>query len=215
MAEQKPHLDEGCSSAPGISPGVVFNCEYLLREVYSPYHVDDENGSEFSERAITVTELRETGFSVHRRTYVGLECVNGLISRRLALRGEDKKWKSAGVVKLQAGDVRELRLDGEPHEQVLVVVDSGTCSTPWHASIFAKQVGASRSHCRELRDLLLPLLQRNLMSTEEAYGKGKSGSSGKPCWTPLLKIWPNLRCWLDRAAHWRRAVYSKLRKLHS
>ena len=83
MTDQGPHLDEGRSAAPGISPGVVSDCEYLLRELYFPEHVEDEAGHRLNERAIPVKDLIKRGVSVHRKKYVSAERIRNLTDERL------------------------------------------------------------------------------------------------------------------------------------
>ena len=169
MAGESPHLDEGFSAAPGISPGVVSDGEYLLRELYAPQHTSDMSEEELTERAITVTELQRTGFSVNRLRHVGAECIKTLIEERLAIPRRGKSWKSLGVARLKARDIRGLRLERDDAGQVLVVVDTATVDRPWHASVYAKAAGATPSHCRELRALLLPLLKSGRMPVDQAY----------------------------------------------
>ena len=207
MSDERPHLDEGCTAAPGISPGVVCDHEYLLRELYYPEHTGDDSDIELKERAITVTQLMKTGFSVHRKRHVGAECVEKRIEDRLAIRRKDKPWRSLGIAKLQAKEIRTLRLDDNADEQVLVVVDTATVNEPWHASIFAKHASPTRSHCRELRARLLPLLNRNRMSVEKAYGNSVSRFLCTRSPGHWLQIWFTLSRLLKRIANWWRAYF--------
>ena len=167
MPGESSHLSEECSAAPGISPALVADCEYLLRELYFPHHTNGE--PELTVRAITVRELRDTGFSVNRMRYVGAVRLRELIVERLARPRRGEPWRSFGVAKLQAAEVRSVRLPDAPDEQALVVVDTATEERPWHASIFVRRAGVPESRFRELRDLLLPLLRRTRMSIEEAF----------------------------------------------
>ena len=169
LPDESSHLSEECSAAPGISPAPVADCEYLLRELYFPHHTDGEPEPELTARAITVRELRDTGFSVNRMTYVGAVCLGQLIAERLSRPRRGLPWRSLGVAKLQAGEVRSVRLPDAPDEQALVVIDTATEERPWHASIHARRLGVPDSRFRELRDLLIPLLRRTRMSIEEAY----------------------------------------------
>ena len=62
-----PHLDENSSAVPALSPGIVRNREILLREIFDPDHIRD---GQLLERAISVNDLRNRGFSVHRIKFV-------------------------------------------------------------------------------------------------------------------------------------------------
>lgn len=173
MTDQGPHLDEGRSAAPGISPGVVSDCEYLLRELYFPEHVEDEAGHRLNERAIPVKDLIKRGVSVHRKKYVSAERIRNLTDERLGRPRKGVAWKSLGVAKLKTEAVRNLRLNADTRAQALVVVDTATIDLPWHASIFAAMPGTTQSCARKLRNLLLPLLRDHRMTVEEAYANGE------------------------------------------
>ena len=173
MPDETPHLREERSAAPGISPGVVRDSEYVLRELYFPYDAQDQAGEVLTERAIAVKDLQRRGVSLHRMNYAGAACVKRAIEQTLGKERKDEPWTSLGVAKLHTGEVRALRLPDDAETQVLVVIDTAMVEQSWHASIYAKQQDASRSKCRELRDLLLPLLKNNLVSVDEAYsGQG-------------------------------------------
>ena len=154
---------------PGVSPGVVEDCEFLLRELYFPEHSAVEDGSELTVRAIPVTDLIEKGFSVHRKSHVGAARMKELIDERLGRPRLGVAWRSLGVAKLKAEAVRRLRICGDAHRGDLVIIDTATKELPWHASVHAARVGTTKSRGRELRDLLLPLLARHVMTVDEAY----------------------------------------------
>ena len=170
LADQRPHLDEASSAAPGISPGVVTDDEFLLRELYSPQHTDDGGGDDLTERAMPVTELIKTGVSVHRMQHVGAHQIQQLIDERIA--AAETSRRSLGVARLHSATVRRLRLSGEPETRQFVVTDTGTLERPWHASIFAAMENAKQSRGRQLRKLLLPLLREHMMTMDEAYASG-------------------------------------------
>ena len=171
MVDQVPVLDEASSAAPTISPGIVSDCECLLRELYSPQHTSDGAGDGLTVRAIQVKELIRTGVSVHRMEHVSAERVKGLIDERVTASRSTRT--SLGVARIPSGTVRRLRLKGDPETQQLVVIDTGTIERPWHASIFAKKNNAKQSHARQLRNLLLPLLQQHMMTVDQAYAFGE------------------------------------------
>lgn len=168
MTDRGLHLDEGRSAAPEISPGVVSDDEYLLRELYFPQHTEDQAGHRLKARAIPVKDLIETGFSVHRKSYVNAEQIRERIAERLARPRAGVAWLSLGVAKLKTGAVRNFRLDPDSQARLLIVIDTATTELPWHASIYAA-TGTTESCARKLRKSLLPLLRDDRMTVEEAY----------------------------------------------
>lgn len=157
-----PYLDEGASAAPNISPGVVEDDEYLVREMIDPQHVRD---GKILPRAITVTDLLCRGFSVHRMKYV-LRCfIRSAIDERIGRARPGPPWTDAGVAVMKAGKVRGIR-DGD--EQAFKVIDTALPENSGHASIFAASPEKGKAHARKLRSLLTPRLQ-NRMSLDQAY----------------------------------------------
>ena len=176
MADESPHLDEGCSAAPGISPGVVSDDEFLLRELYSPDQ-SEENTEKLSITAIPAKHLIESGFSISRQTFVQVETLNSLIAERLERPRKTEPWESLGVARLNTKEVRDLRLRAKPDEQAFVVTDTATEDRPFHASIYAAKQNAKESHARQLRKILLPVLEARWMSVDDAYAIAQSKDS--------------------------------------
>ena len=162
MPVPPPHLDEHVSAAPGLSPGPVEDDELLLRELFNPQHV--RNG-ELLPTAISLKDLRLRGFSVHRMKYVTAEFVKASMEERLSRPRKGEPWKNEGVAKLKALEVRQLRVDDR---QAFVVIDMAQQNNRGHASIYAAMPEKGDSHARELRNLLLPFLQKR-MPVDEAF----------------------------------------------
>lgn len=162
MAGSPLHLDERTSAAPEVSPGVIDDAEQLLREMFNPQHV--KNG-EVVVTAISLEELRSRGFSVHRMEYVTAEYVKESINERLSRPRTGSNWQDEGVARLQASVVRALRVDDQ---QAFVVIDTAKEDSRGHASIYAAAPEKGQAHARELRALLLPLLQER-MSLNQAF----------------------------------------------
>ena len=162
LAGSSLHLDERTSAAPDLSPGVVDDNEYLLREMFNPQHVKD---GELLVTAISLKDLRFRGFSVHRMDYVTAESVNASIRERLSKPRTGTPWKDEGVARLQASVVRAFYLDDQ---QVFVVIDTAREDNRGHASIYVAASGKGEAHARKLRSLLLPLLQKRT-SVEQAF----------------------------------------------
>ncbi len=163
---------ETAGPGPNAPLGAVADDEFLLREVFNPYHVT--NGV-LIERAISLDDLLGDGFSVHRMRYVSAEWLKASIERRLSRPRSDEPWKSEGVAKLKAGEVREIRLDDD--RGAFAVESTPTEDNPGHASIYAADPGKGKRHARKLRKLLLPLLE-NRMTVDEAYDGAAAPESG-------------------------------------
>lgn len=157
-----PHLDEGNSAAPCVSPGTVRDEEFLLRELFNPQHIVD---GKLIESAISLQDLRQRGFSVHRMKHVRADFIKASMEERLSRPRKGTPWTNEGVAKLTAQAVRQLRLDDQ---QAFVVIDTAVEDNPGHASIYAAEPEKGDPYARELRSLLLPLLH-NRMSVDEAY----------------------------------------------
>lgn len=162
MPCQTPHLDESTTGAPGISPGPVGDEEILLREILNPDHVV---GGALKPAAISLTDLKERGFSVHRLEYVTRKFVEDEINQRLVRPFQGQRRMSEGVARLTARAVREIRDNGN---QAFVVLDTATWSKWGHASIYLSNIGLKESLARGLRNKLLPLLESR-MSVAEAF----------------------------------------------
>lgn len=166
-----PHLDKKTSAALNISPGIVQDGEFLLREMYQPYHLE-ENGK-IKKEAIHLTELRGTGVSVHRERYTSIAEVSRAIERRLDRRKRENKdpWKSAGVSVVEAGRIRKMRTPAD--KKAFVVTDTAERANRSHASIHCACPEILTSELRALRDMLLPILEESLMSVESAFASEK------------------------------------------
>ena len=158
------HLDESVSAAPDCSPGTVQDDERLLRALFNPQHV--QQGKVLA-RAIPVKDLRERGFSVHRVSHVTPDFVQSYIDDALFRPRSGEPWTDEGVAILLTAKIRKLLLNGQ---RAFVVIDTGHPDNPGHASIYAAQPDRSEAHARELRTLLLPLLQ-NRLSVQEAFSR--------------------------------------------
>ena len=133
---------------------MVDDSEALLREMFNPQHIKD---GEVVVTAVSLTELRSAGFSVHRKTYVSLAFVRGAIEERLSRPRKGAPWKDEGVAEIGAQEVRGIRGTGE---RLFVVIDTALPDNPGHASIYAAKPEKGDSHARRLRSLLIPLLQK-------------------------------------------------------
>ena len=166
------HLDESVSAAPEYSPGVVEDSEILLREMFNPQHVKD---GEVVVTAVSLTELRSTGFSVHRKEYVSLEHVKKAIEVRLDKPRKERPWKDEGLAEILTEDVRSLRRD---EERQFVVIDTAIPENLGHASIYAAKPALRDPEARRIRLLLLPLLQKRNSVEKIFESSGQENSIG-------------------------------------
>ena len=162
MPVNSDHRNECISAAPKFSPGIVENDEFLLRELFNPEHIRNE---ELIPRAKSLQDLRSRGFSTHRIKFVTPDFIKSSIEERLSKPRKGEPWRVEGVVRLEVKAVRQFRIDDE---QLFVVIDTALENNPGHASIYATSPEKGDSYMRELRSLLLPLLQ-NRMSVDEAF----------------------------------------------
>lgn len=151
---------------PEISPGVVADEELLLRELFSPQHINDDGQA--SAATISLKDLRYRGFSVNRISYVSQDFIRLSVSERLARPRRERPWRDEGVAKFQARQIRKIRVEGN---QAFVVIDTALVENPGHASIYVTRPEKGEAYARELRKLLLPFLQ-NRMSIEQAFDAG-------------------------------------------
>ena len=162
-----PHLDEQTSAVPGISPGIVQDNEIVLRELFSPEHIQE---GVITPAALKLTELQWSGASVHRAKHAVAKEVRASVQRRLDARESRDPSRSyeARISAPTAGQIRGIRIE-KTGEQIFVVIDTAELGNPSHASIYRRNPEMRKSQLRKLRtDLLLPVLQENLMLVEEA-----------------------------------------------
>ena len=164
MASQSPHRDENVSAAPDISPGIVQVNEGLLRGLFNPDHVKE---GEVLPTAIPLADLDKRGFSVHRLSHVNQDLLQHSIDKILSRMSGGHRRKFEGVARLETYAVRALTIEGA---RAFVVIDTALPCNAGHASIYAAKPSLKPSHLRELRKLLLPLLQSR-MSVAEVFGR--------------------------------------------
>ena len=103
--------------------------------------------------------------------YVSREFVEKSVKNQLSKPRKSEPWKDEGVAKFQTLEVRRLCLDGQ---QAFRVIDTAHAGNRGHAGLYAAAPEKGKAHARELRSLLLPLLQKRI-SVQEAFGKKSVG----------------------------------------
>ena len=152
-----PHLDEGSSAAPDLSPGPVRDEEILPREIFNPQHIKEV----LLERAVSLEDLRSKGFSVHRKKYVTEKFIRARIDERLVIPRKEAPWEAEGVAMIETSKVRQVCVDDK---RAFVVIDTANEDNQGHASIYAAK--CDKAHARELRKHLLPLLRKRKIVEE-------------------------------------------------
>ena len=145
--------------------------ESLIRALINPDHI--ENG-EILARAISLRDLRQRGFSVHRLAHVTEEIVQHSIDRILARSFQGQRRESEGVSVFRVNEVRGLEVDDR---QAFVVIDTALQCNHGHASIYLANAPSTEGYARKLRDLLLPFLQRRIPLSEALGGPNSRDSS--------------------------------------
>ena len=75
-------------SVSQYSPGVVEDNEILIRQIYSPHHIDEETGRV---NTSAFTDAQDQGMSVNRKTYSSIEELNKKVQYKL--RSDEKRGK--------------------------------------------------------------------------------------------------------------------------
>ena len=163
MPCQTPHLDETSSAAPGLSPGIVTDDEWLLRSMFVPDHFDSEG--QFANSVISLRDLKTSGFSVNRLRHITQGFVESEIDKILVRTFDGKPRRLVGIACLKTSEVREIEYSGA---QLFVVIDIATPDNTGHAAIYFKTTQFSDSQLRKLREALLPLLC-NTVSVDQAF----------------------------------------------
>ena len=157
------HRDEA-TKASSLSPGVVLNDEELLREVYE-HHLD---GDRIRYSAVTVKELRQNGFSLHRRSHVNQGSVEAAVAERESKsRNVDVKWRLMGLSVLTAYDIRSITDQNDA--QGFVVVDTAKAQNNGHASVYVKSEDTKPSQIRKMRESLVKLLEQRICSVDHIF----------------------------------------------
>ena|SRR5215813_2247210 len=143
--------DENISQNPSISPGIVESLEILLRLGFHPEHMED---GKIGPRAVSLSDLRQKGFSVDREAYVKRQVLQDRAHNQMANRPDDRKEPL--ISSFSCSDVRVLI--GGDSRRAFIVLDDALPENTAHASIYSA-FSRTDSQLRQIRALLLTLLQ--------------------------------------------------------
>jgi hypothetical protein len=118
-------------SVSQFSLGIVDNSEILVRQIYSPIHIDEQT------RRVNIfafIDAQDKGMSVNRKTYSSIEELNKKVQYKLKLdeeRGKDRNFQ--GVIYATCHDIRTINTnDGL---KAFCVYDTGNKNDISHADI--------------------------------------------------------------------------------
>lgn len=137
--------------------GIVKDEEYLLRILYEPEHILD---GLILDTAISLTDLKEKGFSLDREKYVDKD----VIQQRIAKQTDKNPTQRQNnvVTKFMCLDVRSI-LDEATNERLFIVIDDiPPDNNQAHAAIYSSKENLGKGALRKLRSQLLPFLQEGL-----------------------------------------------------
>ena len=160
MRPDIPVLDETKSANPDFSPGPVSHGEALIRAIFKPDHVAQD---ELQPAAIPIQDLQKRGFSVHRIAHVTPTFVTNEINRMLERKSGGEQREFQGVARFTTRAVRSIR---DQETQVFVVIDTAYSYNPGHASIYLSDLQLKESQARRMRNRLLPLLNDRITVSE-------------------------------------------------
>lgn len=144
---------EGNQQSP-FSPSVVNDLEIIIRTSFAPEYV--LNG-QLIPTAISSEDLARRGFSVDRNSYVDTNVIKTRVSDQKNKSPQTREISYSSQVEVYA--IRSLFL--KDSQRAVVILDDGIEGNDAHA-IILDAYSRSKSGLREIKALLLPILQRTL-----------------------------------------------------
>ncbi len=135
-------------SVSQYSPGVIEDNEILIRQIYSPIHIDEQTGKILP---LAFLDAQDKGMSVNRKTYSSLNELNQKVEYKLNLdqaRGKDRDFQ--GVICATCQDVRAIKTND--NLKAFCVYDTGNRNDISHADIC--QTTSSRVEGSRIRSKL-------------------------------------------------------------
>jgi len=138
-------------SVSQYSPGVVEDNEILIRQIYSPIHIDKQTGKILP---LAFLDVQDKGMSVNRKIYSSIEELNKKVQYKLRLdekRGKGKGFE--GIIYATCQDVRAIKTND--NLKAFCVYDTGNRNDISHADIcqtISSRVEGSRIRS-ELREI--------------------------------------------------------------
>ncbi|WP_204103248.1 MULTISPECIES: hypothetical protein [Spirulina sp. CCY15215] len=118
-------------SVSNDSPKIVEDEERLIRQIYSPIHIDEETGNI---KPLAFNDVKDKGMSVNRKTYCSKEELLRKIQSKLNLdkkRGKDRTF--FGAIQAICHDIRSIKTDDD--RRAFCVYDTANKNNVSHADI--------------------------------------------------------------------------------
>ena len=172
MSTPPLHPDESVTSASNISPDIVRNEEWVLRELHRPQDVPPQR--EIDKSDLPIGFIRE-GLSVHRRRYTTADFVKSAVRRRLAvnaIQGNPRNF--SGVAKLSVAEIRAIQWNNRGTFTVKdtpprLPFSKKPGGHPGHASIHFADPPNNDTEARAMRTKLLRYVKTCRISVDAAY----------------------------------------------
>ena len=118
-------------SVSQYSPGIIEDDEILIRQIYSPIHIDKQTGKILP---LAFLDVQDKGMSVNRKIYSSIEELNKKVQYKLRLdekRGKGKGFE--GIIYATCQDVRAIKTND--NLKAFCVYDTGNRNDISHADI--------------------------------------------------------------------------------
>lgn len=117
-------------SVSNYSPGTVQDDEYVIRQIYSPIHIDEETGRL---KPLAFEDASSRGMSVNRKNHISKEELEEKIAKKLKIdENKGKKRTCKGVAIAECSDIRAIK-----HQEIksFCIYDTATDKDKSHADI--------------------------------------------------------------------------------
>jgi hypothetical protein len=135
------------------SPGIVGEEEQLLRILFHPEHINDQN--EIASSAVSTDDLRVRGLSVYRKLHASKDMISDNISNQQQKANMSNQRNSASLAVLVCSDVRSFVFNDE---RSFIVIDDALEDNISHASIYSAYP-RKKSELRKIRIQLISLME--------------------------------------------------------
>ena len=147
-------LDDDCSveqrSVSEYSPGIVGNGEVLLRQIFSPIHIDQETGEV---KPAAFSDVKDKGLSTNRLRHISADAiVTKGEAKAVADRDSGKEREFLGIILAHCRNVRAIKSAME-EKRAFCVSDTARADDPSHADVC--QVPMSKMAARDARRRLM------------------------------------------------------------
>ncbi len=152
-------------SVSKYSPSAVQDDEDLIRQIYSPIHVDEETGRL---KPLAFEQASSLGMSVNRKNYISREELEEKIAKKLKNDEEGgKKRTIKGVVIAKCSDIRSLK---QEEKRLFCIYDTAGSKDKSHADI-CQAINAKRKAGIKVRHKLRQVFSEFPFDLEKLFGR--------------------------------------------